>query len=187
MRVVQLCCGLDEAPDGWTRWTQATPTPSPSPCVADELSGLLMARHWNRNPAMRWWLDHNHRRIGRSQFLIQCLQFSFHSFSFWERGDTWVNIISISSIPSTWKFRKLCIHLKVSFQAMWILFFYLHINLLMQANKSTTSSLDAWSLELHGGKNQNSKKIKKKKKSKRKQDSEINNLTNTYTAEINSD
>lgn len=44
----------------------------------------------------------------------------------------------------------------------------------MQANKSTISSLDAWSLELHGGKNQNSKK-----KSKRKQDPEINNLTNT--------
>lgn len=56
----------------------------------------------------------------------------------------------------------------------------------MQENKSTTSSLDAWSLELHGGKNQNSKKIKNKK-SKRKQDPEINNLTNTYTAEINSD
>lgn len=54
----------------------------------------------------------------------------------------------------------------------------------MQANKSTTSSLDAWSLELHGSKNQNSKK---KKKSKRKQDPEINNLTNTYTAAINSD
>lgn len=65
-RAVQLCCGLDEAPDGWACWAQATPTPSPSPCAADGLSGLLMLKRWNKNPAMRWWLDCNHRRNGRS-------------------------------------------------------------------------------------------------------------------------
>lgn len=156
---MQLCCGLDEAPDGWTCWTQATPTPSPSPCVADELSGLLMARHWNRNPAMRWWLDHNHRQIGRSQFLIQCLWFSFHSFSFcervWHMSEHYINQLNT-------KYMENCAYiLKWASKQCEYSFFYLHINLLMQANKSTTSSLDAWSLELHRGKNQNSKKKKK--------------------------
>lgn len=65
-RATQLCCGLDEAPDGWACWARATLTPSPSPCAADGLSGLLMFKRWNRNPAMRWWLDCNHRRNGRS-------------------------------------------------------------------------------------------------------------------------
>lgn len=55
----------------------------------------------------------------------------------------------------------------------------MHINLLMQANKSTASSLDAWSPEQDEGKNQNSKN------SKHKQDPEINNLTNAYPAAIN--
>lgn len=65
-RATSLCCGLDEVPDGWACWVQATPTPSPSPCAADGLSGLLMFKRWNRNPAMRWWLRRNHQRNGRS-------------------------------------------------------------------------------------------------------------------------
>lgn len=93
--VLQLCCGQEDAADGWACWAWGTLSASPSLCAADGLSGLLMITCWSRNPAKRLWLDNNHRLTGRSWFWFSAWAFFLHLPDFLVIAGTrvaWLNI-----------------------------------------------------------------------------------------------